>query len=92
MTNRRLSNFRLKLSLILLCVGPGAFILTLAFRHNLLVLVSLAVAALGVAIGKNRLTCPKCGKTHLAIGTDVKCCYHCGAPYFADGQENDAAA
>ncbi len=92
MTNRRLSKFRLKLSLILLCLGPGAFILSLAFRQNLLVLVSLGVAVLGVAIGKNRLTCPKCGKSHLAIGADVRCCNHCGAPYSADFQENKTAA
>jgi len=92
MANRRLSKFRLKLSLILLCVGPGAFILTLALRQHVLVLLSLCVAVLGVAMGKNRLTCPKCGKAQLTIGADVTCCHHCGTPYFAEVPKNVTAA
>jgi predicted amidophosphoribosyltransferase len=43
-------------------------------------------------LGKNRLLCSKCGKAHLAIGTEVACCHHCGAPYFSEVSENGRTA
>ncbi len=84
MPNRRLAKFRLKLSLILLSVGAPAFILTIVFGQHLLVLLSLFVVILAVFLGGRRLTCPKCGKGHVAIAVDVTCCCHCGASYFPD--------
>lgn len=84
MPNHRLSTFRLRLSLGLLAVGGFAFFVMLALGQHVLVLVSLFLAVLGVLLGKNRLVCSRCGKAHLAIGSDVACCHHCGASYFPE--------
>src|SRR6266568_4361691 len=73
MPNRRLPKFRLKLSLILGSVGAPAFTLALAFGQHLLVLLSLFVVIVAVFLGGRRLTCPKCGKGHVAIAVDVTC-------------------
>ena len=84
MPNRRLPRLRLRLSLWLLALGGFAFFVMLALGQHLLVLLSLFVAVLGILLGKNRLVCSRCGKAHLAVGADVACCHHCGAPYFPE--------
>lgn len=92
MTNRRLSRYRLKVSLVLLSMGGFAFLIMIALGRHVLGLASLCAAVLGVLIGKNRLVCPNCGKTQLAIGTEVPCCGHCGTSYFAEPPRNEKTA
>lgn len=92
MRNHRLSKFRLKLSLMLLAVGGFAFPVMLALRQHVLALLSFFLAVLGALLGKNRLVCSKCGKAYLAVGADVACCHHCGAPYFPDIPHNERTA
>jgi hypothetical protein len=92
MQNHRLSKFRLKLSLMLLGVGGFAFPVMVALGRHGLVLLSFLVAVLGVLLGKNRLVCSQCGKAHLAIGADVACCQHCGAPYYPEIQQDEKTA
>lgn len=84
MTNRTLSKFRLRLSLILLSVGAPAFILAVAFGQHLLVLLSLLAVIVAVFMGGRRFTCRKCGKRHAAIAVEVTHCCHCGASYFTE--------
>jgi len=84
MPNRRLSRFRLKVSLVLLSMGGFAFLVLLALGEHVLGLISLGAAVVGVLMGKNRLVCPNCGKAQLAIGAEVKCCSRCGTSYFVE--------
>jgi uncharacterized membrane protein YqjE len=92
MPNRRLSRFRLRVSLVLLSVGGFAFLVMIALGQHVLGLVSLCAAVLGVLMGKNRLVCPSCGKTHLAIAAEVRCCHDCGASYFPEVSKDEATA
>jgi hypothetical protein len=89
MPNRRLSRFRLKVSLVLLSMGGFAFLVLMALGEHVLGLISLGAAVAGILMGKNRLVCPNCGKAQLAIGAEVKCCPHCGTSYFAEPPRNE---
>ncbi len=54
-------------------------------RWALPALLCFILAVLGFIIGKNRLTCNSCEKSHLLISTEEwACCPYCGAPYFSE--------
>jgi len=82
MTNKQLSQSRLRLSKILLVIGAPAFLLTVGLQYIPLIGVSFLLLFAGVLLGMNRVVCPSCGKPHLSIGVEVQRCYSCGAAYF----------